>query len=121
MRRKASSLLTALVAATALAGCGDGTTLIIVTARNVSADVVDLGALPSLNGKAAQEAEVFSSTAPFGIRLAAGSSGVVSMFVAGIDGDGCIVSTGTADQRVSGEAQLNMDVVLSRMAMKRCP
>lgn len=97
-----------------LAGCGDGSTLVIVNVRGaVPAEATSLQVLPLLNGRAASKLERFGpSTRQLGLKILQ-PQGTLTVAVGAFDDRPCLISYGEAKRALAGEVQVEMTVTLS--------
>jgi hypothetical protein len=97
-----------------LAGCGDGSTLVIVNVRGaVPVETTSLQVLPVLNGKAASKLERFSaSTRQLGLKILQ-PQGKLTVAVGAFDDRPCLISYGEAQRALAGEVQVEMTVTLT--------
>ncbi len=119
MRTELASIVFALLVA--VSGCDNGQPLVVVTVHGTRTGAASLTALVELNGRQAMHLESFVATATdFGLELPAGSTGSVTVSVAGLDTSSCIVSFASATHAVDG-GRIDLTVTLQAVSPPQCP
>jgi hypothetical protein len=102
-------------------GCGNGQELVVVTVHGDRTGVAALEVLVELNGQKAMMLESFAAdTSDFGLQLPAGAQGKLTVIVAGIDGNSCIVTIASEDAPVMGSGRIDVTVTLSPVSPPKC-
>jgi hypothetical protein len=119
MRTSLASIVFALVL---VAGCDSGQPLVVVTVHGARTGAASLTVLVELNGKQAMHLESFTATSTdLGLELPAGSTGNVTVSVAGLDTSSCIVSFASATHAIDGGGRIDLTVTLQSVSPPQCP
>ena len=120
MRIHVASIVFALLFV--VAGCDNGQPLVVVTVHGTRTGAASLTVLVELDGKQAMRLENFTATSTdFGLALPAGSTGNVTVSVAGLDASSCIVSFASATHAVDGSGRIDLTVTLQAVSPPQCP
>jgi hypothetical protein len=119
MRTSLASIVFALLL---VAGCDSGQPLVVVTVHGARTGAASLTVLVELNGKQAMHLESFTATSTdLGLELPAGSTGNVTVSVAGLDTSSCIVSFASATHAIDGGGRIDLTVTLQSVSPPQCP
>lgn len=114
------ALLACCMTGLPLAACGSDETVVVVSIYGLTSDVSQVGVVARLNGNVVKTTRLSPPVKQVGLRLTAGTDGLLEVGVGGGNSAGCLVSLGIGRMQVHGEQEVQLSVVLEYQSEPDC-